>query len=112
MFETLTAKLVALGIVVAMTIAGWMYVTGLQDKVAQLEKDKIVLIEKSEACSASVLALKKNAEKRASDNDKLVKEADERAKNAEAKARRYYTAKPSSPDNCKAALDLINKGVE
>lgn len=113
MLSTLYAKLIALGIVVAMTIAGWMYVTGLQDEVAQLKTDKVVLVEKLNTQNEAVLALKKNADKRASENKQAVEEADARAAKAEKKARSYYTAKPSTPaDRCKSALDLINQGVQ
>lgn len=113
MFSTLTAKLIALGIVVAMTIGGWMYVTGLQDQVAQLEKDKVVLVEKINTQNAAVLAIKKTADKKAEEAKADIEKAKAKADKATADAKAYYRAKPSTPaDRCKSALDLINGGAK
>lgn len=113
MFSTLTAKLVALGIVVAMTITGWMYVTGLQDDVARLETEKAVLVEKVKDQNEAILSIEENAKLRQKAAAKDLEAAAKVAERAKADAQAYYRAKPSTPaDRCKSALDLINGGVK
>lgn len=113
MFSTLTTKLIAIGIVVAITIAGWMYVTGLQDKVAQLEQEKAVLVVKVKDQNDAILSIEENAKLRAKAAAKDLEAAAKIAEKAKADAQAYYRAKPSTPaDRCKSALDLINGGVK
>lgn len=113
MLSTLYVKLISGAALVLALWAGYSYVTGLQDKVATLGKDNAVLVEKLNTCSGMQLALKKTAEARVAAHAAQLKEAEEANKKALAKAKNYYTAKPSTPgDDCKSALDLINKGPQ
>lgn len=108
----LYAKLIAGGLVIAVAVGAWLYVGGLQSENVKLKSEVAVLGSKLNEQNQAVESWKAEADKRQRDGEAALKIAMEDTVKARAKASSFYKATPSSPDSCKAALDLMNGGAK
>lgn len=109
MFAGIYLKLIAAAIIVAAVVGGYMYVRHLQDSVARLETENLVLGSKIKEQNDAVDAMKADEQARMKAAAAAIASAKAETKRAQGKATVIYKTIPSTPgDDCRSALDLIN----
>lgn len=109
MLSGIYIKLIAGGIILAVVLGGWWYVSGLQNKVNTLTTEKAVLEGKILTQNAAIKSLQDEAIQQKKDNEAAVAAAKAETAAAKGRATIIYKTRPSDPsDPCKSALDLMN----
>jgi hypothetical protein len=109
MLGSLYAKLITLGLVLAMAVGGYMYVSHLQHEVQDLTTQNTVLGAKLKDQNAAIDQIKNDADLRVAAAASAVEAASAAANVVRGQARVIYKTLPSKPGNdCGSALDLLN----